>query len=523
MCRFVSGVLCFTIGSLMFASCSGEEIGGYEPEQIPEIVNVSFGVDAKSTNARIWYEQDVADKFNAKWHDGDEVAIIATNGSKDKKAKFKARLDDKENKTLIEGRRQKWEHERDFYAVFPYKSNYYNHTNGEFTHDVRDQVINPSTSYESGNSMGNSFLIAKAKEKVTVIPNWNILPDQADLSVKYMKFKQVMSFLRFSLEGLEKEKIERITLRAKEGVFFTQAKISIKEGGEVDCSTLYGSNSVTARVDDHGTTAMINFAVFPTTVRNAVLEVQTLVGDVPFLYTKELPSELTFESNHFNFYRDALKLNEASGFVVVDNVFNLSEFDDEDFSTTFDEWIVLTNADLKEGDLDNLKLRLDNCESRKITLRFPNLKIITGSQALASTKNLEKVEMPFCEEIGDQTFQHCPDLNYVYMPALKKAGDWTFDDNVKNLPVVEFIAATNPGIRLQYGIDGDASGPFDSQSKIDRVKLYTGNITNYSGSLFGEQFGEDENGKYIMMNKGELGLVKTKQYFGEIHFEGEKK
>ena len=82
------------------------------------------------------------------------------------------------------------------------------------------------------------------------------------------------------------------------------------------------------------------------------------------------------------------------------------------------------------------------------------------------------------------------------MPALEEAGIWTFDD-VETDTEVEFIAATNPGIRLDYGKDGSWIG--DSNYKNDRVTLKIGNKEEYAGKIEDATRGK----YYIMMNKKE--------------------
>ena len=483
---------------MIFASCSEAEFGGNGPEQPQELVEVSLEVGVGDQKARAWYNQNEDKLFDNNWNTGDLVLFIPQVGrAGDVYNPFVVTSGGK--RATIQGKVRAWSEAQTLYSIYPFRANGYEYNGENFVHDVSTQVVNvklpdDSSHKNTDNSMKNSLLIARADDVVI-----NGLTQNVD----YLFFKQAMSFLRFTLGRTAKEhKLERVTIKDVENTLVTKSKVWINEKGEVVYEYLNYSNEVTATVEaqDIEGQSVVNFAVFPTTLKNAVLEIETVDKDgAKYVFTKKLPANLTFKRNIFNYFGKELDLSMPDHF-DEGNVYELSSFTWHSKIPDGNYWIIKSGSSIKHGDLQNLRKKIQD-SGRKIALKFPDVKQITGNAAFYGWKNLAKLEFPHCEVIGNEAFRACPDLTKVVMPALRKAGKHTFYDDRGINVNVEFIAATNPGIKLVYGEDGSWKSDIHTCS-VERVYLTLGNKDKFEDSEIGQD--------YLVLPNGK------RQYFGYV-------
>ncbi len=456
--------------ALLFASCDKEDITIKEPELGSELVDVTFNVVKDKT--RIWYGDPVGNdyKFYPTWNSGDSVAVI--DGS-NRVNKFTATNDN--GKTTLSGKVKTWEEGKTIYTIYPHRSDAYSFNNGVFTVNMSSQTINtamPTTdSHKSNtNSMNNSVLLANL---------YNVGFTNNKLTIDDIYYRQAMSFLRFKLKRTDNEhKITKVTLKDPGKELITQAKVKL-DGEEIKYDKKIKANEVYGIVEKQDVTgeAIINFALFPTTLTSPTLEITTTdkYGNY-YKFTKDLPANLKFIRNEFRFYSDPLDLEndftvEKSEILDLDNL-----------PSTLpggNNFVVKSKDVLNKDDTTPLKTLVES-SSRKVNLTFPNVTKLDLQSVFESWIWLKSIELPICKEIGTATFVNCPILTKVVMPALEISGGATFDVRDKQ-PDVEFIAATNPGIKLNYAYNGVDYSPADGEThpydgyRIEKVNLILGN------------------------------------------------
>ncbi len=507
----MSKIYCFLMLLLMCLSCSEELVVDVpDLDEEGEIVTVSFGVRSEQRNTRMWYDQNGQGKFDVKWNKDDSIAIIGyRKGYVTRKARFDA---DREGAvSVISGDIVTWYEDRDLLAIYPYRDDLYSHRDGVFTHSAENQLINlrvssPTSGENTQNSMSNSILLSKAKGA-----RFDNLISQ-ELNVDHLHFKQAMSFLRFTVtDSVCDYKLNKMWLWDTTNSFVTQSKLWLDDNAVMNYEETKSSSIVTATFEkqDIEGQAIINFALFPTTLSNAILCIQAEDGDgKKHFFFKKLPSSLEFKRNIFNYFGTVLNLDRSADFTKVSNIYHLDAFTATSPIPEEDEWVILSNSVISASDLDHLNNKIANA-GRGISLKFLTVTEIKGDRAFAEVDNLAVVELPHCEKIGDYTFWHCPKLKKVVMPALGKAGVWTFDDNIDDLPYVEFIVATNPGVKLEYGGDG-TKDQILNRYRLERVLLTIGNK-----SLYEEEIGDD----YIIFEKGFLNPGRRQYFRGEINWQ----
>ncbi len=487
--RKVDNLCLMSLGLLMFASCSEEEMGSNVPEPKPEIVKVSFQAGSGDQKTKIWYEQDDT-KFKANWLVGDKVSILNSGFEKeDAQAPFEAKSEGEAPK--IDGELTTWTDKRTLYAVHPHKDDYYGFDGKSFLYSAAEQKIdvNPDKTKNS-QAVNNSILLAVAENAGFKVG----ANGKNGLDVDRLWFKQAMSFLKFELgEVPEGYTIKTVTITDKELTLVERANISIShtEAGDViDYTNKKYTNSITASIVGHKAEKNVEilFALIPTELKNAQLVVMAVDGGGnEHKYTKQLPA-LDFKRNEFNFYSKTLEIG-TDGFDSEEEVPGIGD-SMVGWSPADGEFVLgiteLTNSTVG---LDYLKVQL-LLTRKDIKLICPNLVRVEGSEIFNEFKYIEEIQMPLVKVVGDRTFWGCEDLKAVYMPSLEKAGKETFGVVKDKDIVVDFTAATNSGIVLQYGED----------SGDKRVNLHIGNKELYSGK---------ENGSTITLSDGEKDIKHT--------------
>ncbi len=475
-----------SLSVLLFSSCMKDEMDIIQPQVDSELVDISFQV-ATDKNNRMWYGPDESNKnFYPTWNTGDKVTVVA-DLSQDIIAPFKMQNDG--YNTSLGGQINTWNKEANLYAIYPYREDSYSHDGGKFTVDMSQQTINAqmpdaSSHLTTGNSMKNSVLLAMAPGVINTI--------NEDITAENLYFRQAMSFLRFTIkENEEKYEVKRVTLKDDEANFVTKAQIWL-EGDGIGYNNLKYSNEVSALIEaqDASGKSIINFAVFPTTLKNPILEIQAIDKDNnSYIFTRKLPANLAFERNIFNFFSSEIDL-DSEAFTSEDvTIVDLNKIGYFTEAPAGNNWVVKSDAVLNDGNkLWELK-NLINKSGKDISLKFIDVTKIDLYAAFYGWENVEAMEFPICEEIADQAFARCPDLKRVVMPALRKAGVDTFFNNIPTQ--VEFIVATNPGVKLQYGKDGvrkTTSNPFSEYTVLDRVNITLGNKELYDADEYGDNY-----------------------------------
>ncbi len=473
----------------LLGACTNREMGIVDPENQHEIASVSFNVNLDKTT-RMWYGQDGTNKnkFIPTWNTGDQITLVA-NSDADIIAPFE--ITSVAERVIMEGKIHTWSNSANLYAIYPHREDAYSHAGGKFKHDVSTQVINTMIPNDDShlttcNSMQNSILLAMATDVTHDKDN--------GISVDNFYFRQAMSFLRFTLAESDLEhEIRSISLKDDSVTFVTKAKIW-QEGNEIKYKNLAYAKEVSATVEgqDLKGKSIINFAVFPTKLDNPILEIQTIGKDnKSYVFTKKLPSGLTFERNIFNFYGSELVLGNDDFEVIVNDAIDV-ESSGNIITPAGNNWIIASDDVLTDPiKLWTLRETIAN-SGRKITLRFSDVKTIECDGTFWEWPNLECIELPNCEEIWSGTFGISPHLKKVVMPALKKAGSHIFHP-ANNLPDVEFIAATNPGVKLEYAFGGNTHvSPNDKYPymgfTIERVHITLGNQHLYKSNEYGESY-----------------------------------
>ncbi len=492
---------------LMFVSCSKEDFSENLTEYESEPIEVSFQVGSNSNNSKVWYdkneEQPANTLFDAKWNIGDSVTIIVNNKNHSQQSAFY--VTEAGNRNIISGIIQKWGNPCNLYSIYPHRDDIYSREGNKFKYNISTQVINAKISDEhshesTANSMKNSILLAEAKE-VT----WkNNLPN-----IERLYYRQVMSFLRFTLkETTKKHEIVRITLKDVDKSFVTEAQFWLK-GDQVEYNKLSTSNQVSAIIEAQDKTgkAMVNFALFPTELTNATIEIETIdKSNNTYIFHKPL-GKMLFERNTFNYYSDELGLiSEDFENTSVEESIELESFKHGGNVPSGDEWIIKTPETINSEDLNDLQEVLGRAD-KNISLKFINVKKMED-EVFYDFKKLESIELPQCEEIGNQTFVGCTNLRKVVMPALKKAGEYTFSNQKETSPQIQFIVATDPGVKLEYSRDGVFTGIYNGNETDgfvnERVHITLGNKYLYDSSEYGDNF------LFIGHKDGD------NQYFGSI-------
>ncbi len=474
---------CAFMSLLMFASCSEEEMGGNMPDPKPELVRVSFQAMSGDDLSKSWYdyEEEGGGRFYHTWNVGDKVTVFADGINS---ATFTAK--EAGRTTTIDGDLAEWNGGKNLYAVHPHRDDCYRYKSDKgFLFKAGDQVIDlASGENKLSDSEYNSFLIASAKDvHYTEDDNGG-----KDIDLSSLYFRQAMSYFKIDLVGLDGYTLKsvRIEDQDKQVSLIKDARIVIAEGGDND-GFIYDAKGYSQRLDANiinhteGSDATIYFALFPTTLKNTRLEIRATDKEgVDSKFRMKLP-EITFKRNEFRYYPNGLDLSvdfEQSKVKTISEV--IANGIPSDGVLTLE----ITELDASTPGFDDLKKEIEgewylDIFATKVTLKFPDLQKVEGEMLFQWVRNLKAVEMPLVKEIGDQTFQDCRDLERVYMPALEKAGMWTFDDQRHENKVVEFIAATDPGIVLQFGLDGTEGG--NTKCTNSRVKLTLGNKELYSG------------------------------------------
>ncbi len=477
----------FFLLMIVFASCTERELDGIEPAPEVDMVDVSFEISSGEPKGRMWYEQNENKKFDPKWNTGDLVSIVTMNRVAG--APFTVESDGERAK--IDGRIQYWSGETTMYAVYPHRDDYYGFDGRSFIYKADGQVINVEnaneTSHESNsNAMSNAIMMSKS--------DGTGFNESRQLNVGHMHFKQVMSFLRFTLAANgELHELKRVTLKDTDNTFVTEAKIRMDESGEIHYDNLKYSNQLTATVEaqDETNRAIVNFALLPTTLKNAIIEIEAVdENGVEYIFTKNLPSNLAFTRNNFNFFGKELYLAPESGF-KAEGVYDLSSFTWHSEIPEGDSWIIKSPSTISSSMMHNLRKKVEDSK-RLISLKFIDVAEIEGHAAFEYWKNLKSLELPICEEIGSNSFRGCHSLTKVVMPALRKAGMNTFFDHGRDPNVeVEFIVATNPGVKLDYAEDGKwvSGGKYgNGANAVERVHLIMGNQELYESNQYGDDY-----------------------------------
>ncbi len=472
---------------VVLVSCTENELDGIQPAPGAEMVGVSLEVLSGESKTRIYYDQNKNNQFVPKWNTGDKVAIVTKN----RQAGAPFVMNNNGGKTSLEGQIQYWNDTTTMYAVYPYRDDYYGFDGSSFLYKADGQVINVENSDEDShesntNALTNAILISKSAA---------VGFDQSgDLNVGHIYFKQVMSFLRFTLVSPNKlHKLNRVTLKDVENTFVTEAKIKMDESGEIRYDNLKYSNQLTATItsQDESNKAIVNFALLPTTIKNAILEIEAVdENGNEYIFTKELPANLAFTRNNFNYFSKDLYLNSDSGF-KAEGVYDLSSFTWHSEIPAGNSWIIKSPSKISNVLMTNLRKKVED-SGREISLKFIDVKELEGHAAFEYWKNLKSLELPICEEIGSNSFRGCHSLTKVVMPALRKAGMNTFFDHGRDPNVeVEFIVATNPGVKLDYAEDGGwvSGGKYGYGSNaVERVHLIMGNQELYDSNQYGDDY-----------------------------------
>ncbi len=467
----------------LFVSCNKEEMLDNAPEFTPKIVNVSFKV-AVDQKTKISYDQD-EDKFNPSWIKGEQVSIVADLKKKDDiTAKFK--VESGGRNAILGGDISNWAGNADLYAIYPYRDDYYGHKDGVFTVKVPSQTINAKKPAAAGSltlddSMENSVLIAKASNARFI--------NEDSISAKDMEFKQVMSFLRFTLvhEGHE---LKRITLRSKSNKFFTEANISV--GDSVKYAYVESSKTEEIYSDniipDASGTSIINFALLPTKIDDLEIEIQTICNKESYIYTKTVDNSIDFKRNQFNYFGDALKIDD-----FIEDKVGTIDFGELDWNMKVpagNNW-VFKIGDTPNSDIKNkldIIIHIVNESKRDISMNILDLESVEINDAFTNMPDLVCIELPNCEVIGGNAFNGCNKLTKVVAPALREIGTRFFDIK-EGLPEVEFIAATNPGVKLNcaYGGDDWVGEPLVGFA-YKRVHLTLGNKEMFKSDEYGDNY-----------------------------------
>ncbi len=456
--------------ALLFASCDKEDITIKDPELGSELVDVTFNVFTDKT--KIMYDGPTEDnKFYPMWNTGDCITVVHT--ANNNIADFV--IDSKGSSATMSGEIKEWDGSASVYAIYPYRSDAYSHNkNGHFIVNMASQTINASTKKDhtsTTSSMKNSVLVAKLDN---VSFSGGTLSNTND-----MFFRQAMSFLRFTLKGTDEEhKITKITLKDSETSIITEATIDPSDD-EIDPKTIARSSEVYGIIEEQNVKgeAIINFALFPTTLTSPTLEITTTDKDGNYYkFTKTLPAGLKFIRNEFRFYSDPLDLEkdftvEKYEIIDLDNL--------PSTRPSGNKFVVKSKDVLSKDDTTPLRTLLESHNS-EINLTFPNVTELSLESVFESWKWLKSIELPICKKIGTATFVDCPILTKVVMPALEISGGATFDVRDEQ-PEVVFIAATNPGIKLYYAYNGVNFSPANLTSyqypgyRIEKVNLILGN------------------------------------------------
>ncbi len=472
---------------IVLASCTEKEIDSIEPVTKAEFVSVAFDVKSGEQNSRIYYDQNQYKQFEPTWNTGDQVAIVTKNRIAG--APFTIQNDGA--RTSLGGQIQYWNDTTTMYAIYPHRNDYYGFDGYNFTYKAEGQVINvensTETSHESNtNALGNAILMSVAGGAG--------FDEGNDLNIDYMHFKQVMSFLRFNIAAHgELHELKRVTLKDTEDTFVTEAKIRMDEQGEIRYEYLEYSNQLTATIEGQDDTnrAVVNFAMLPTTLKNPIMEIEAIdENGVEYIFTKKLPSNLAFKRNLFNFFSKDLYLSQESGF-EGQAVYDLSSFTWHSEIPAGNSWIIKSDSKISNVMLPSLRKKVED-SGREISLKFINVTEIEGHAAFEYWKNLKSLEFPICEVIGSNMFRGCHSLTKVVMPALRKAGMNTFFDHGRDPNVdVEFIVATNPGVKLDYAEDGKwvSGGKYgNGANAVERVHLTLGNQELYDSNDYGDDY-----------------------------------
>ena len=484
---------------LMFVSCSGEEVGGIESEFGSELVRVSLEIGA-ANDSKVWYDTNAVDttKFDASWNTGDSLTVIAGH-DKHIIAPFTVTSDGV--RSIIEGELNDWTDGKELHALYPYKEGAYSYNSGHFTHDVSMQVINAEVSggysyMSTSNSMKNALLLAKELDVTN--------KKDEGLSVDRLTFRQVMSFLRFTLKATaQKHKIISVKLKDEKESLFTKSEIWI-EGDGVSYKKNKPVKEVTAGVEsqDIEGKCIINFALFRTTLEKPVLEIETIDKDgFSYIFTKKLPEPLVFDRNKFNYFGAELDLENGDDFTKVNNVYDLSDFKWGGKVPAGNRWVIKSGSILLKDSVNNLCNVIGKSE-RDITLVFPDVLELKES-VFYDKSNIVCLELPKCKEIGKGAFGISPDLKRVVMPALEKAGEYFFHQDAGK-DSIEFVVATNPGVKFECLPAGHYVQNSDPRGHgLPKVNLTLGNKELYESNEYGKNYLQSLNPGFV-------------QYFGSI-------
>ncbi len=477
----------FFVLVIMFVSCAENEMGGYQPQIQPETVDVSFEVGSGEPKSRIWYDQNENNQFEVNWNTGDLVTIVTQS----QKAGAPFTIASNGATTSLDGQIQYWNDTTTMYAIYPHRDDYYDFDGRSFLYKAEGQVINVKNvdedSHETDcNALSNAILMSTASGLA--------FNESRQLNLDYMHFKQAMSFLRFTLKASDKlHTLKRITLKDTDNTFVTEAKIGMDENGEIRYQNLKYSNQLTATFEaqDESDKAIVNFAVLPTTTKNATLEIEAVdENGVEYIFTKKLPANLEFKRNIFNFFGKEQYLGTESGF-ESEGIYDLSSFTWHSEIPKGNNWVIKSDSKIASHMLSNLRKKVED-SGREISLKFLNVTELDGHAAFEYWKNLKSLEFPICEVIGSNSFRGCPNLSKVVMPALRKAGMNTFFDHGRDPnQEVEFIVATNPGVKLDYAEDGGwvSGGKYGyGANAVERVRLILGNQELYDSNDYGDDY-----------------------------------
>ncbi len=470
--------------SLLFISCSKEEIGIPVPEFIPKLINVSFHADLNDEPWLSYHPDEKNEKFYPKWNTGDLVTVVA-DLDKDIIAPFT--VESHGTSASMRGDITTWGDKADLNAIYPHREDAYGHKEGKFTVNISSQYINAKVPSESShsttdNAMNNAILLAKAPD-VTIDEYTGIVIDK-------LFFRQAMSFIRFTLKKSD-HTIVKITLKDKEAKLVTEAQISSTDTDIIYENKKY-ANEVYGVVEgqDLEKETTINFALFPTTLTDPTLVIETKdKNSNSYTFTRLLPLGLELKRNMFNYFSDTLDL-DSDDFTLEkkSEAMDLDSFGHNGKAPEGNNWVIKSMPNITDPtELQFLKQTIANCQ-RKITLVFSDVTSLECNSTFWEWPNLERIELPNCKEIWTNTFGNCPDLKTVIMPALEKAGSHTFHTG-NNLPTVEFIAATNPGVKLEYTYGGNiwvAEPEYKPAGfLIHRVNITLGNKYLYKSYEYG--------------------------------------